>query len=190
MQMTDAHAGMTNRFTQPELISVVARLQGFARSLTRSAERAEDLLQDTIVRAMASAHQFQAGTNLQAWMSTIMRNQNYTNLRKDRVRVRSFGEAGINEPSVPPNQEINLEFKDFHRAFSQLSDEHREALTLIGAEGLSYAAAATVCKCPVGTMKSRVSRGRLQLRWLLDRSTPGDRPFVPQHVADRPHQEN
>jgi RNA polymerase sigma-70 factor (ECF subfamily) len=186
MRITEATTARTiSSFTEAELVSVVGRLQGFARSLTRSAERADDLLQDTIVRAMASADRFQAGTNLQAWMSTILRNQHYANLRKDRVRVRSFDEAGINEPSVAPNQEINLEFKNFSRAFSELSDEHRDALTLVGADGLSYAAAAIICKCPIGTIKSRVSRGRLQLRSILDRNESNNPSRVAPDIGDR-----
>jgi RNA polymerase sigma-70 factor (ECF subfamily) len=190
MQMTEATTATMSTFTHVELVSVVARLQGFARSLTRNSERAEDLLQDTIVRAVTSAHRYQAGTNLHAWMCTILRNQHYTNLRKDRMYVRSFGEAGINEPSVPPNQEINLEFKDFRRAFSQLSEEHRAALTLVGVDGLSYAAVAVICKCPIGTIKSRVSRGRLQLRWILDRSAPDDRSRGTRHIGGSPKKQS
>jgi len=175
-------------FTQADLLSCLPRLHSFARALTRSRDRAEDLVQDTIVQAVSAAHQFRPGTNLQAWMFTILRNQHYSILRKNRRPILSFDEPGIPEPMVAPSQESSIEFSEFRRAFLQLRDEQRVALTLVGINGLSYVEAAKLCDCPTGTIKSRVSRGRAALRWILDGVEPPhekrDMPAPADQISD------
>ena len=148
---------------EPELIATIPHLRAFARFLTGDRERADDLVQDAIVRALGAAHQFQPGTNFKAWIFTILRNLYYNEGRKRRVKVEPLDDVAANLYSVQPHQEIGLEFDDFRRAFWQLNEEQREVLILVGASGISYEDAAQICNCAVGTVKSRVSRARTQL---------------------------
>ncbi len=149
------------------LVDSIPHLRAFARSLTRNRDRADDLVHDAAVRALAAADQFTPGTNFKAWIFTILRNLYYNEGRKDHSRNVPFDEAAVTEHAIPATQESALEFCDFRRAFWQLSEDHREVLMLVGASGLSYEEAAEICKCAVGTIKSRVSRARQELTKLL-----------------------
>jgi RNA polymerase sigma-70 factor, ECF subfamily len=166
MATTAIHA--TSNIGEKDLLACVPHLRAFAWFLARNRERADDLVQETIVRALGAAHRFQAGTNLKAWMFTILRNLHYSELRKTRVQIQSLDDPLTYEPTVLPSQIASLEFGDFRRAFWQLADDRREALILIGASGLSYEEAAKVCECPKGTVKSRVSRARRELLQILE----------------------
>lgn len=143
-----------------------AGLRSFARYLTRSGDRADDLVQDAIVRALVNAEKFSLGTNFRAWICTIARNLFYSEQGRMRDKHTSIHEM-LHEPSTPPTQEESLSFCDFRRAFQQLSASRREALMLVSVDGLSYDAAAFSEGCASGTMKSRVSRGRNELKLLL-----------------------
>lgn len=154
-------------FENTDLLACIPHLRAFAIFLTRNRDSANDLVQDTMVRALGAAQQFQSGTNLKAWLFTILRNQHCTALRKNRMHVLSIDDPAAREPSVPASQDASLEFSDFRRAFWQLSQDHREALILVGASGLSYDEAAVICGCPRGTVKSRVSRARSELTKIL-----------------------
>jgi RNA polymerase sigma-70 factor, ECF subfamily len=156
----------TGNVPESDLMAVVPHLRAFARSLVRNRDHADDLVHDTIVRALTAAHRFQPGTNLKNWMFTILRNQFYNDLRKNR-RLLSLDIQIMAEPSVPAGQEAHLELDDFRRAFWQLSNDKREVLILVGASGLSYEETAKICGCAQGTIKSRVSRARLELRNIL-----------------------
>ena len=160
---------------EKDLLACVPHLRAFAWFLARNRERADDLVQDTIIRALAAAAQFQAGTNLKGWMFTILRNLHYNEVRKNRIQMQSLDDPLAYEPAVLPNQVASLEFGDFRRAFWQLADDRREALILIGASGLSYEEAAKVCDCPKGTIKSRVSRARRELLQILEDGLLADR---------------
>ncbi len=166
------------------LVDAIPHLRAFARSLTRNRDRADDLVHDAAVRALAAADQFTPGTNFKAWIFTILRNLYYNEGRKDHSRNVPFDEATVTEHAIPATQEAALEFCDFRRAFWQLGEDHREVLMLVGASGLSYEEAATICNCAVGTIKSRVSRARQELTKLLsdDRleSSRGESPSVAQ----------
>ena len=166
MTTTAIHA--TSNIGEKDLLACIPHLRAFAWFLARNRERADDLVQDTIVRALGAAHRFQAGTNLKAWMFTILRNLHYSELRKTRMQIQSLDDPLAYEPTVLPSQIASLEFGDFRRAFWQLADDRREALILIGASGLSYEEAAKVCECPKGTIKSRVSRARRELLQILE----------------------
>ena len=166
MATTAIHA--TGNIGEGDLLACVPHVRAFAWFLARNRERADDLVQDTIVRALGAAHRFQAGTNLRAWMFTILRNLHYNEVRKNRVQVQSLDDPLGYEPAVLPSQMASLEFGDFRRAFWQLADDQREALILVGASGLSYEEAAKVCGCPKGTIKSRVSRARRELLQVLE----------------------
>jgi RNA polymerase sigma-70 factor (ECF subfamily) len=150
------------------LLDAVPHLRAFARSLSRNRDQADDLVNDTIVRVIAASNQFTPGTNFRAWVFTILRNLFYNQGRKGRGNFSSIDDLTVDEPSVGASQEASLEFCDFRRAFWQLPDHHREALILVGASGMNYEDAAEICGCQVGTMKSRVSRARTELRRILD----------------------
>jgi RNA polymerase sigma-70 factor, ECF subfamily len=158
----------TRNVAESDLIACVPHLRAFAWFLTKNRERADDLVRDAIVRALTEEHQFQPEINLKAWMFAILRHLHYNEARKNHIRIQSLDDPLSYEPAVLPSQVANLEFGDFRRAFWQLGDDRREALVLVGASGLSYEDAATVCGCPKGTIKSRVSRARRELLRILE----------------------
>ena len=119
------------------------------------------------MRALSAASQYQPGTNFKAWMFTILRNGYFNELRRNRGFIRPIEAADLEAYSTPANQQAGLEFDDFHRVFSQLPAEQREALVLVGAEGYAYGEAAAICNCPIGTIKSRVGRARSELKRML-----------------------
>lgn len=143
-------------------------LRNFARSLAVQSHLADDLVQGAILRALAASHQFTPGTNIQAWLFTILRNGHYNQWRSPASRHITLDDCLGHMPVTPPDQEAKLEFCDFRRAFAELVPEQREALMLVGAAGLEYGEAATICGCPVGTVKSRVSRARASVRASMD----------------------
>ena len=145
------------------LLDAVPHVRAFARSLTRNREEADDLTHDAVVRALGAMHQFTPGTNFKAWIFTILRNLYYNGRRRQSSRFSSIDDMPGLEPSIEPTQESALAFNDFRRAFFQLTDVHREVLTLVGAGGLSYEEAAAVCGCRIGTVKSRLNRARRHL---------------------------
>jgi RNA polymerase sigma-70 factor (ECF subfamily) len=155
-----------NFHIQDELLACLPDMHAFARFLARDADRAEDLVQDATVRVLVAADQFQPGTNFKAWVFTILRNLYYNEMVR-RMRIVSPKGAGESLEALAPiaaTQDSTLNFRDFYRAFWQLDEDHREVLMLVGASGLSYEDAASVCGCRVGTIKSRVSRARQNLR--------------------------
>lgn len=167
------------------LLDVIPHLRAFARSLTRNRDQADDLTHDAVVRALAAIEQFTPGTNFKAWMFTILRNLYYNECRKRWIKSTPIDEMGGDEPSIGPSQEANLEFSDFRRAFWQLNSDQREVLILVGASGFSYEDAAEICKCRVGTVKSRVSRARAELKQILEKGDlPSPRPDSQVHQPD------
>jgi RNA polymerase sigma-70 factor (ECF subfamily) len=150
------------------VVEHLPHLRAFARSLATSKDQADDLVGEAVARALAAAHQFRPGTNFKAWIFTILRNAFYTEGRKRWNRVVALDDSVYNQPSVGPTQEDSLAFCDFRRAFIQLSPRQREVLMLVGNGDLSYEEVAAHCQCPVGTVKSRVSRARLDLKRMLD----------------------
>jgi len=150
------------------VVEHLPHLRAFARSLSSSKDQADDLVSEAVARALASAHQFRPGTNFKAWIFTILRNAFYTEGRKRWNRVVTLDDNIYHQPSVGPTQEDSLAFCDFRRAFIQLSPRQREVLMLVGNSDLSYEEVAAQCQCPVGTVKSRVSRARLDLKRLLE----------------------
>jgi len=142
-------------------------LRAFAMSLTRNSASADDLVQDTIVKAWSNIDKFQPGTNLRAWLFTILRNTFYSDQRK---RKRELPDPdGIHAASLceKPAHDGRLAMNDFLQAFDQLSPEHREVLVLVGASGFAYEEAAQMMGVAVGTVKSRANRARARLAELL-----------------------
>lgn len=150
-----------------EIINFLSPLRAFAISLSGNTAAADDLVQDTIVKAWSNIDKFQPGTNMQAWLFTILRNTFYSDRRKHRREVPD--PDGLHAASLfeLPAHDGKLAFRDFHRAFSQLSAEHREVLILVGASGFSTEQTAEMIGIAVGTVKSRTSRARKRLAILM-----------------------
>ena len=148
----------------------IPRLRRYAFALTRNMSRADDLVQDTLVRAIAKQHFWQRGTNLRAWLFTLMHNQNADGIHRS---VREGIIVGVDEPWPVPTAATDptevLSLRDLDRALARIHEEQRRVLLLIGLEGASYEEAARILDVPVGTVRSRVSRGREALRRLMDR---------------------
>lgn len=149
------------------LLASIPALRAFGVSLCGNAVRADDLVQETLVKAWANMSSFQEGTNLKAWLFTILRNEFYSQMRKRGREVQdSDGELTAKLPDLG-QQEGYLDLEDMKRALLLLPDEQREAIILVGASGMSYEEAAEICGVAVGTVKSRVSRARSRLAELL-----------------------
>ncbi|MDE2229606.1 MAG: sigma-70 family RNA polymerase sigma factor [Alphaproteobacteria bacterium] len=158
---------MAARFAD-DIVRYLPHLRAFARMLAQDRILADDLVQETVVRALSHAHQFQPGTNLKAWLTTILRNAYFTE-KRSQGRVAQLGaEVARESTTVVAGQEWHLRMRDFECVFNTLPAVQREALVLVGASGFSYEQAAEMARCAVGTMKSRVSRARMQLQSLLD----------------------
>jgi RNA polymerase sigma-70 factor, ECF subfamily len=150
-----------------ELLAAIPSLRAFAFSLRGRDSRADDLVQETLVKALAHLDSFQPGTNMVAWLYTILRHEFYSEYRRRRHEVADEDGHLAARLAVRPTQDEHMRFLDFLAALNRLAPEAREALMLVGASGLSYEEAADLCRCPVGTMKSRVNRARSKLASLL-----------------------
>ena len=156
------------------LIAHLPHLQAFAQAMARDHALAEDLVQDTLMLALANRPQFRPGTNLRAWLVIILRNRFFNEMRRSH-RKSEIGEAAIGDvAAIDGGQESGVALQEFKRAFRKLPPEQREALALVGASGFSYPEAAAIAGCPAGTMKSRVSRARLVLLHALGDAEPPD----------------
>lgn len=150
-----------------ELAALVPNLRAFARSLCGNADQADDLVQETLVKAWRSRDTFAPGSNLKAWLFTILRNTFLSDRRKRKFEVHDTDGKLALQLSVKGNQSGHMDLLDFAKAFATLPEEQREALILVGAEGFAYEDAALMCGCAVGTIKSRVNRARGKLAELL-----------------------
>jgi len=152
-----------------QIVDHIPALRRYARVLVRTTDQADDLVQDCVERALSRATLYQPGTNLRAWLFTIMRNIAITQTRKDKLRRNYAGERmAVDRGAEAPSQTDVVVLKDSLRILSQLSPGEQQAVTLLGLYDLSYEEAASLSGLPVGTMKSRLSRGRQRLRALLD----------------------
>lgn len=159
---------MSDLDPKDELVTHLPALRAFALSLTRNGATADDMMQDTVLKAWSNMDKFQPGTNMRAWLFTILRNNFYTSRRKLNREVADIDSMFSEKLAVKPDHDGRLQMMDFKHAFDQLPDEHREALILVGANGFSYEAAGDMCGVATGTMKSRVNRARNKLSELLD----------------------
>jgi RNA polymerase sigma-70 factor, ECF subfamily len=153
--------------TKDDLLAAIPNLRAFAISLCGRNARADDLVQETLVKAWANINSFEPGTNMIAWLYTILRNEFYSEYRKRRHEVADEEGRHAARLATRPTQEGHMQFLDFRAALDRLAADHREALILVGASGLSYEEAAKLCGCAVGTMKSRVNRARAKLGEML-----------------------
>jgi RNA polymerase sigma-70 factor (ECF subfamily) len=149
------------------MLAAVPSLRAFAISLSGNVDRADDLVQETLLRAMANIDSFQPGTNMSAWLFTILRNLFRSEYRKRRREVEDADGSYADTLKSQPEQHGRVEFEEFRAALAKLPPDQREALLLVGASGFSYEEAAAICECAVGTIKSRVNRARTRLAELL-----------------------
>jgi RNA polymerase sigma-70 factor, ECF subfamily len=164
-----------------ELLANAPMLRKFALSLCGTIDGAQDLVQDTFLQAIANIDKFQPGTNLPAWLVTILRNRFLGQCRKRRREVEDVDGYYAETLKIEPEQTARVEFGEFRAALAKLPSEQRQALLLVGASDLSYDEAAAQCGCPAGTIKSRAHRARARLADLLAIDAPGD--FGPDRVT-------
>jgi RNA polymerase sigma-70 factor (ECF subfamily) len=157
--------------TQPDprdmLVEHLPAMRAFAISLTRNAANADDVVQDAIEKAWTNFDKFEPGTNMRAWLFTILRNTYYSARRKAKREVADVDGVHTEALAEKPLHDGRLQMNDFRSAFAQLTDEQREALLLVGASGFSYEEAAEMCGVAVGTIKSRTGRARHRLAELM-----------------------
>ena len=150
------------------MLGLVPNLRAFAVSLCGNIERADDLVQETLLKAWNNIDDFQEGTNLRAWLFTILRNTYFSERRKRRREVEDADGSYAATLASRPEQYGHMEMQDFRAALKRLPDDQREALILVGAAGFSYEEAAEISGCAVGTIKSRVNRARNRLGEMLE----------------------
>jgi len=151
-----------------ELTGVIPHLRAFARGLCGRPDLADDLVQETMLKAWAAQERFEPGTSMRAWTFVILRNAYLTEMRRNRFRGDYDETVAERTLVAPAGQEAPLHLADMHRALLTLPPERREALLLIGAGGFSYEEAAEICGCAVGTIKSRVGRARATLTRMIE----------------------
>jgi RNA polymerase sigma-70 factor, ECF subfamily len=163
------------------VLGAIPRLRAFAISLCGNVDRADDLVQETMLRAFGNIHSFQPGTNMSAWLFTILRNHFRSEYRKRRREVEDVDGSYTESLKSQPEQPGHVEFGEFRQALVKLPADQREALILVGAAGFSCEDAAEICSCAVGTIKSRVNRARARLAELL--SINGGEAFGPDEAT-------
>jgi RNA polymerase sigma-70 factor (ECF subfamily) len=164
-----------------QLGQVIPHLRAFGRSLSGSRDLADDLVQETLLKAWAARKRFQAGTNMRAWTFIILRNLFLSQMRRARFKGEWDDITASKILAAPASQDRHVELGDMQRALLHLPQPQREALILVGAGGFAYEEAAEICGCAVGTIKSRVARGRVALEALL---SGGKLPSRRQHKTD------
>jgi RNA polymerase sigma-70 factor, ECF subfamily len=166
-QVIRAHTEPVDQVFVDGIMGSLSPLRAFAISLTHDMNRAEDLVQETVLKAISKQEKFEAGTNLQAWLFTILRNLYFSAHRRTRREVEDADGAYAAAMISIPDQEDRLEIQEFYAALAKLPWEQREALLLVGAEGISYEETAEALGVKVGTIKSRVNRARTRLAELM-----------------------
>lgn len=166
--MSEAVEPLSDREFRDQLVAIMGSLRAFARGLCGNREMADDLAQDALTRAWAARHSFAKGTNFRAWIFIILRNQFYTSIRKNSRMVAWDPDMAARHLIAPETQHDGLNLQDVEVALSKLPAEQREVLMLVGASGISYEEAAQIMGCAIGTIKSRLARGRMALASLID----------------------
>lgn len=163
------------------MLAALPNLRAFAVSLTGKHDKADDLVQETIMKAWSKQHLFQPGSNMNAWLFTILRNEFYSQMRKRGREIQDSDGLFTERMSVHPAQYGALDLQDFRAALDKLPADQREAIILVGASGFAYEEAAEICGCAIGTIKSRVNRARNRLAELLSVSGEGD--YGPDEIS-------
>jgi RNA polymerase sigma-70 factor (ECF subfamily) len=172
----EARVPLSDAEFKAQLAQVIPHLRAFGRSVSGSRDLADDLVQETLLKAWAARQRFQAGTNMRAWTFIILRNLYLSQMRRSRFRGEWDDLVADRILAAPAGQDKQVELGDMQRALLHLPQPQREALILVGAGGFAYEEAAEICGVAVGTIKSRVARGRVALETLLtDGSLPSRR---------------
>jgi|SRR5579859_3192857 len=161
------HTPLPDDEFKTQLALVIPHLRAFGRSLSGNRDLADDLVQETLLKAWAARQRFQAGTNMRAWTFIILRNLFLSQMRRARFKGEWDEITASKLLAAPASQDRHVELGDMQRALLHLPQPQREALILVGAGGFAYEEAAEICGCAVGTIKSRVARGRVALEALL-----------------------
>jgi RNA polymerase sigma-70 factor, ECF subfamily len=180
-KLANTPAAGTSQSIREDILATIPNLRAFAMSLAGNIDNADDLVQETLVRALAHIDSFEPGTNLPAWLFTILRNLFRSEYRKRKREVEDSDGRFAATLKTRPEQGSRIEFKEFQHALSKIPADQREALILVGASGFSYEETAEICGCAVGTIKSRVNRARTKLVEILDIESIED--FGPDHAV-------
>jgi RNA polymerase sigma-70 factor, ECF subfamily len=175
--------GKVSQELRDALVGQIGSLRAFGVSLCGDRDRADDLVQETLFKAWNHLDSFQEGTNLKAWLFTILRNTYFSERRKRKREVEDADGHHAARLSSRPEQPGHMEMQDFQAALKQLPDDQREALVLVGAAGFSYEEAAEISHCAVGTIKSRVNRARTRLAGMLHLDETEDSAETPAQSA-------
>jgi RNA polymerase sigma-70 factor (ECF subfamily) len=162
------HVALSDDEFKTELAKVIPHLRAFGRSLSGNRDLADDLVQETLLKAWAARKRFQAGTNMRAWTFIILRNLFLSQMRRARFKGEWDDLTASKILAAPASQDRHVDLGDLQRALLHLPQPQREALILVGAGGFAYDEAAEICGCAVGTIKSRVARGRVALEQLMN----------------------
>ena len=176
---------LLDKHFRDQLVAIIPSLRSFARGLCGQREMADDLAQDAMMRGWAARASFTPGTNFRAWMFVILRNRFYTTIRRDKFTAHWDPEAAERLLVEAPAQQDAIHVADVAAALQKLPPEQREVLLLIGANGLSYEEAAEVIGCALGTVKSRLARGREALALLIN-GPEGEALFDAKPKAAKP----
>ena len=174
MDVQQSRAAAATPDLRTQVLELLPALRAFARSLTRNRTEADDLVQETFLKALSNIDKFDPGTNLRAWLFTILRNTYYTEIRKRRRESDGLSSLAQQDSNMGPGQEWSVTLSSLKEALEMLPSDQREALVLVGAAGLSYEEAAEVCNCALGTIKSRVNRARAKLLSLMGAEATAD----------------
>jgi RNA polymerase sigma-70 factor (ECF subfamily) len=166
--MVDRSVTAITRSVRDDIVATIPNLRAFAISLSGNVDKADDLVQETLLRALAHIDSFEPGTNLPAWLFTILRNLFRSEYRKRRREVEDNEGRFAATLSTHAEQNSRIEFEEFRQALTKIHPDQREALILVAASGFSYEEAAKICGCAVGTIKSRVNRARVKLAEILE----------------------
>ncbi len=173
------HVSLSDPEFKKQLAVVIPHLRAFGRSLSGSRDLADDLVQETLLKAWAARKRFQAGTNMRAWTFIILRNLYLSQMRRARFKGEWDDLVADRILAAPASQDRHVELSDMQRALLHLPQPQREALILVGAGGFAYEEAAEICQVAVGTIKSRVARGRVALEHLLSEGQLPSRRIEP-----------
>ena len=171
---------LSDKDFKDQLAVVIPHLRAFGRSLSGSRDLADDLVQETLLKAWAARARFQAGTNMRAWTFIILRNLFLSQMRRSRFKGEWDDFTADKLLAMPAGQDRQIDLADLQRGLMQLPQAQREALILVGAGGFAYEEAASICDCAVGTIKSRVARGRAALEVILNEG------LLPSRRSDAP----
>lgn len=168
MPVAESSLKLTSKQFKEQLTATIPHLRAFGRSLSGNPDTADDLVQDTLLKAWAARDSFIGGTSMKAWTFVILRNTYFSSTRRKKFTANYDETVAERVLSAPAPQQDPIHLSDLQRGLMELSEDQREAIILVGAGGYSYDEAAKISGCAVGTMKSRVSRARATLEAILE----------------------